>query len=194
MSKRSRRERNRLKHLNKKQSRDALQKWKQERNADDFEYHLRKNPGKSELWFLSLFKEEKLGIFLTWNRWLDYFIPDFRYKMLIIEIDDPTHDRPDRKRQDELKNRYYGNKGYQIIRIKGWDKDSYIIGISKIKSYLAYEKKKEVEAQQKEWDNNKRDINRKKQKGQDYDLNKRTRPLTEWEQRRNEYIKNKNRR
>lgn len=45
---------------------------------------------------------------------LDFFLPDLR---LVIEIDDPSHERPERKKRDAAKNAYLTKNGYRIVRV-----------------------------------------------------------------------------
>lgn len=188
MSKRTRRERNRLKRENQKRSKDALKLWQKEKGIFEFAEKLKSDIPKSEQWFLELFAKENLGIYLKNNQVLDYFIPDFIYKTLIIEIDDPTHLRPDRQTQDRLKNAYYDKLGYELVRIKAWDIESYKIGIAKVKNYIVNQKKKREEEERKQWLKNKQREGLNKKRGKK-GKNLRTRELTEWEQRRQDYIK-----
>lgn len=189
MSKKSRKEKNRQKRANKQQSRNALQEWQQQRGIHEFAQKLRENMPASEVWFLELFKLENLGIYLNNNVVIGYYIADYVYKRLILEIDDPTHLTPEQQLKDKQKDSYYNSQGYRVVRVKAWDQTSYNESIKKIKSYLADEKYKQTEKDKEEWKKNKKIKNKKKNK--DKVLNIRTRPLTEWEQKRLDYIKKK---
>ncbi len=192
MSKRSRRERNIQKGLNKKRSKEALRTWQKERGIHDFAEKLREKMPASEVWFLELFKNEGIGIYLNNNIVIGYYIADYVYKNLIIEIDDPTHDNPEQKLKDCKKDDYYTSKGYKVIRVKAWDQTSYNNAIKQIKSYLnnEYKKKKEKEFIQRT--KNKRLQDKKRKQGKSIFTKKkqqqRTRELTDYEKRRLDYI------
>lgn len=45
---------------------------------------------------------------------LDFFIIDLR---LVVEIDDPSHEKPERQKRDALKNAYLAKQGYRVVRV-----------------------------------------------------------------------------
>jgi very-short-patch-repair endonuclease len=134
--KKARREKRQRKKENKKKSKAALKEWQKNRQIHEFSDYLRNDLPKSERWFLALFKKENLGIYLDSNHVVGYYIPDFVYGRIIIEIDDPTHETEKQKAIDKKKDAFYKKRGFKVIRIVAWCQTSYNLGIKKLKQYL----------------------------------------------------------
>ena len=179
----SRKSKNAKKQENKKQSKLALKEWQEKRGIEDFAQNLKNDMPKSEEWFLSLFIKEHVGIYLENNKIIGYYIADFVYKKIIFEIDDPTHEKDVQKEKDIKKDRYYRSQGYKVIRIKAWDRTSFNEGMKRFFSYLNQERERII-------NNNKiRELQGKKLKNTGKII--RTRELTDYEKRRQDYIKKK---
>lgn len=141
-AKRNRKAKNKQKKKNKKQSRKALQsqkmkEWQEKKGIHEYADNLRENLPESEKWFLSELKKLSLGISFESNFVLGFYIPDFIYRELIIEIDDPTHNTPQQKHKDKQKDIYYKSLGYKVIRVTAWDQTSFNECIKQVKSYQA---------------------------------------------------------
>lgn len=144
----SRKEKNQRKKTKKRRSREALAKWQEERGIHEFAKNLKENLPDSEKWFLELFSKVKLGIYLDNNKVIDYYIPDFVYQTLIIEVDDPTHEKPEQIIIDKKKDKFYKSKGYTVIRVKAWCITSFNECVKRIREYLknlAKARKKKVQ-------------------------------------------------
>lgn len=96
--------------------------------VENFAKELRKNIPKSEKWFLK--ELDKIGLELPdmqHNELFGLYIPDFMIKDLkvIIEVDGYVHNKSEVKKRDAEKDEFYKNNGYEIIRVKAYDEDSF---------------------------------------------------------------------
>lgn len=67
-----------------------------------------------------------------YQRWLnkikakhiDFILTDTEYRIkLLVEIDDPTHNRTDRKARDEEVDEMFRQQGMQILHLRAWGKN-----------------------------------------------------------------------
>lgn len=78
----------------------------------------------SDVWFQNLWVESGMHIPEGPNRdqfnaVFGYYIPDcanFFYRY-VIEVDDPSHLRPEAKKRDKEKDKFYRESGYEVFRI-----------------------------------------------------------------------------
>ena len=97
--------------------------------------HLESNIPKSEIWFRDLYSKHYQAESDRFNVPLhSRYIPDvtnivFKY---IIEIDGSVHNTPEQQAADKVKDDYYKDKGFTVIRIKAYCEDSYIQAIVKL--------------------------------------------------------------
>lgn len=102
-----------------------------------FAVKLNKNVPNSERWFRSLYNEhyihseDKFNVPICEKYIGDIVNKQFKY---VIEIDGSYHDRSDQKLRDAYKDLAITRSGYLIIRVKAYDRLSYLECISKIKS------------------------------------------------------------
>jgi len=108
------------------------------RNSRMLRYAKRLNDNlpKSELWFDDLFKSHPLYFLFLKNQIVNKYIVDLLCieKKIVIEIDGSYHNREDQVARDFLKDMKLKNKGYEIIRVKAYDLDSYYTCIKTLES------------------------------------------------------------
>lgn len=96
-------------------------KWKS--NIHSFAAELEKNLPASEKWFRELYQEFVHKNDKYNKPFNDMYIPDvINYKLkYIIEIDDPTHNKPEIRVKDKKKTLYYVTNGFTVFRLKAYD-------------------------------------------------------------------------
>lgn len=85
---------------------------------------------KSEVWFRSLFENQKLkqnDEFYNHVYKKAYIADVINYDLkYLIEIDGGIHDRSDVKRKDKKRDEYFAYQGFKTYRIKAYDNKQYI--------------------------------------------------------------------
>lgn len=108
------------------------------RNSRMLRYAKRLNDNlpKSELWFDGLFKSHPLYSLFLKNQIINKYIVDLlcTEKKIVIEIDGSYHDREDQVARDFIKDMKLKKKGYEVIRVKAYDLDSYSTCIKTLES------------------------------------------------------------
>jgi very-short-patch-repair endonuclease len=105
---------------------------------------LRRNLPKSEKWFLDELNKRKIEIpDLKSNEVFGLYIPDFIVHdlRLIIEIDGSIHEMEEIKERDKLKDEFYLNNGYKVIRVIAYSDESLIECLSSILDSIDAKKK-----------------------------------------------------
>ena len=100
---------------------------------------LRKNQTKAEeiLWFE--LRHEKLGFKFKRQHGIGGYILDFycSQKKLIIELDGGIHDTEENREYDEVRDKYFTELGYKVLRFKNVEVESEIEKVlEKIKSFF----------------------------------------------------------
>jgi very-short-patch-repair endonuclease len=123
-----------------------------------FQAYLNKQRFPSEVWFLEKLKAANLGGFEC-NMPVGIYFIDFAFQeqMIAVEIDGKSHDTPEQKFKDKIKNKYLLGVGWTVIRIKAYNEVKAKEAISLISAYPnsiraglpANQKKKEKKTEQK---------------------------------------------
>lgn len=113
-----------------KKKKDTRKKGKRKKSRiQKFADQLNKNVPQSEKWFRALWdKNEVKGIKLKWNYPVGKYIADAidLNAKVIIEVDGSIHDTVEQKFRDELKDFYYKQRGYTVIRVRAYQYDQFI--------------------------------------------------------------------
>lgn len=95
---------------------------------------------KSEQWFRFKFEAEEIykNFEFKYNVPFKMFIYDnlCRKYRVVIEIDGSIHDLPEQIEKDKNKDRFTKSYGYDMIRIKAFDEESFILAMSRLKNIL----------------------------------------------------------
>lgn len=108
---------------------------------------LRANLPKSEKWFLDELKRRGIDLpDLKSNEVFGLYIPDFILHdlRLIIEIDGSIHERDDIKKRDEMKDEFYKNNGYKVIRVIAYDDSSFMNCLSDVLASIDSKNKRKL--------------------------------------------------
>jgi leucyl-tRNA synthetase len=100
---------------------------------------LRKNPTEAEeklWWYL---RDKRLGIKFRRQHSIGGYILDFicKDKKLIIEVDGEIHNTKEAREYDEVRDKYFKELGYEVLRFKNSEVENEIEKVLEIiKSYL----------------------------------------------------------
>lgn len=100
----------------------------------DFATQLKSKPPRSEVWFLERYSPY-VHKYDEFNEvFLDKYIPDVHndHFMYVIEVDGDIHGRKQIKFKDAVKDLFYDNYEYTVIRIKAFDELSFETGLNEI--------------------------------------------------------------
>jgi len=124
-----------IKALEKAKKRKLKKKLKEAR-LERFASKLNDKVPKSEIWFKELYTqhfihfEDQFNVPICGKYIGDIVNRQFKY---VIEIDGSYHDRDDQKAKDFYKDLAIKKSGYIVIRVKAYDRLSYLECISRIK-------------------------------------------------------------
>lgn len=96
---------------------------------------LNKNCPKSEQWFMSLYKAHFVSKLDEFNKpFRSKYIPDVSNLVhkYIIEIDGSIHETPEQIEKDRIKDLYYKEHGFVVIRVQAYNNISYIEAIKQL--------------------------------------------------------------
>jgi very-short-patch-repair endonuclease len=104
------------------------------KEKSDFSKKLELNTPRSEIWFRSLYFRHYSILSDIYNKPYAGYIPDIRNKeyKYIIEVDGSIHKLKRIQTKDKKKTAIYNKLGYQVIRIKAYDYQSYINAINEL--------------------------------------------------------------
>ena len=91
----------------------------------------------SEEWFKGMLDKSMRRKHLAFNKPFGRYIPDVRNEKqkYLIEIDGSIHDTPEQRAKDEIKDKFYRSRGYEVFRVKAFNEISFWQTLKAIKAY-----------------------------------------------------------